>query len=43
MYLNIVVISMYFVAHIILSLLINNFILYVAILKHAAVIAVNVL
>ena len=41
MYLNIVVIVTYFVAHVTLSLLINDFILYVAIVKRIVLIVVN--
>ena len=43
MYLNIVVIFMYPVAHVMLSLLVYDFILYVGIVKHVVPIAVNVL
>ena len=43
MYLNIVVIFMYPVAHVMLSLLVYDFILYVAFVKHVVPIAVNVL
>ena len=42
-YCCIVVILRYFVASIMLSLLINDFILYVAIVKHVVLIVVNVL
>ena len=43
MYLNIVVTVMYYVARVVLSLLTNEFILYVATVKHVALIAVNAL
>ena len=41
--LTIVVIAMYFIARVTLSLLINDFILYVAIVKRVALIVVNAL
>ena len=41
--LTIVVIAMYFIARVTLSLLINDFILYVAIVKHVVLIVVQAL
>ena len=43
MYLNIVIIVTYFVGHVMLSFLINDFILYTAIVKRVVLIAVNAL